>query len=190
MRVFDREPGSWAVRASFEEIANHITSEFETTKNMILERKVSGLTYQRLLRRLVYLSVLLIQLRNGCRVGEAVEALSKFVETGESEVYVRVEKKRGERVMRKIFRPKNLTDEVLDLLRGVEVRKELVKDWASHRFGINTHAIRHAFITYLVTEKDINPAIVARIIEWGNLNMLLKYIAKREAENVLKSLDF
>jgi len=56
--------------------------------------------YQRTLSHLTktnepYDVVLLVQLRNGSRVGEAVEATLRFSETREGEVLMRVEKHRG-----------------------------------------------------------------------------------------------
>ena len=197
-RRFKREGGTWAVQATFEEIRDFLISEYRATKTKIKQRKAMGLSYSRPLKRLAYLAVLLIQARNGCRVGEAVEALQKFISTGEQAVYVRVEKKykrdrktkKVERitVLRKVFKPKTITREDLALLSDVEVKTANVKAWASSRLGLNTHAIRHAFITHLTLKRGVNPATVAKMIEWSNLNMLLTYISKKEAEEVLEEI--
>ena len=196
---FKRAEGTWAAQATYEEIRDFLISEYRATKHSIKQRRAMGLSISRLTKRLAYLAVLLIQARNGCRVGEAVEALHKFISTGERAVYVRVEKKykRDKKtkktvpitVMRTVTRPSLISDDDLRLFAGVEVSKERVAWWASKRLGLNTHAIRHAFITYVVLKRGINPATVAKMIEWSNLNMLLTYISKKEAEEVLEGLE-
>jgi len=64
----------------------------------------SGLDFEKAYRRILnhmlgsrspYDVVLLVQLRNGSRVGEAVEATMRFCETGQDLVLVRVEKHKG-----------------------------------------------------------------------------------------------
>jgi len=61
----------------------------------------SGLDFEEAYRRMLghmlssrspYDVVLLVQLRNGSRVGEAVEATVRFCEAGQDQVLVRVEK--------------------------------------------------------------------------------------------------
>ena len=193
-----RKEGTWASELSFEEIVKIIESEWEEVKATIYRRKEVGLPYKRLLKRMAYLSVLLIQIRNGCRVGEAVEALKRFVSTKNQVVYVRVEKKwkkdkeTGETILlnikRRIVRPAKLTDDDLDLISGVEVKKQNVVSWASSRLGINTHAIRHAFITN-AAKRGINPSLIAKIIKWNDLQVLLEYIREEEADELLDQLD-
>ena len=45
-------------------------------------------------RRVAYISVLYVQLLNGCRISEAAEGVVKFAKTGKREVSVRIRKRK------------------------------------------------------------------------------------------------
>lgn len=128
------------------------------------------------------LAVLLIQIKNGSRIGEAIEAYKKFVESGERELSVRIEKRRdGEK--RKILIPSFIE-------RPEEITASLTKqnlwNFAKKIIDSNTHSLRYAFITHMALREGENPAIVAKIIGHKNLSHLLTYIQKKEAENKLR----
>lgn len=193
-----KKEGSWASELSFEEIVKLVETEYDNTKQLVYRRRELSLPFKKLLKRMAYLAVLLIQIRNGCRVGEAVEALQKFISSKERVVYVRVEKKWKKdketketiplNIKRRVVRPSKLTDDDLDLIASVEVKKHNVVSWASNRLGINTHAIRHAFITH-AAKRGINPSLIAKIIKWNDLQVLLEYIREEEADEMLDELD-
>jgi len=137
-------------------------------------------------RRLACISVLLIQLRNGCRVGEGIEALRKFCETEEREVRVRIEKKK-EPKYRLIVLPKEITKEDLRLISDVvwEINRHNVKNFAYYHFKANTHSMRYAFVTYYA-KRGINPQLIAKIIGHSDLSHLLSYTQRVEAEDILR----
>jgi Phage integrase family. len=117
--------------------------------------------------------ILLIQLRNGSRIGEAIEAAKAFCESKAASVRVRIEKhKEGD--TRLMVLPEELRNkEGRELLAKACLRLEKVKaprvdiaDYAKKTFGFNTHALRYAFITYLL-KRGVSPSIIAKILATG-----------------------
>jgi integrase len=139
--------------------------------------------------------VLLIQLRNGSRVGEAVEALRQFCETGKSEVYVKVEKHRDLGDQRLMALPeelrrgqgKVLLESACSWLSSVGNPKDAVISYSRRTFGFNTHSLRYAFITYMLA-KGVNPSIVAKITGHRSLEHILRYTETKTAEGLLREM--
>ncbi len=138
--------------------------------------------------------ILLIQLRNGSRIGEAIEAAKAFCETKAASVRVRIEKhKEGD--TRLMVLPEELRNkEGRELLAKACLRLEKVKaprvdiaDYAKKTFGFNTHALRYAFITYLL-KRGVSPSIVAKITGHRSLDHILHYTEMKTAEDILASL--
>jgi len=138
--------------------------------------------------------VLLVQLRNGSRIGEAIEAVRQFCETKATAVRVRIEKhKEGD--TRLMVLPEELRNkEGRELLAKACLRLEKVKaprvdiaDYAKKTFGFNTHALRYAFITYLL-KRGVSPSIIAKITGHRSLDHILHYTEMKTAEDILSSL--
>ena len=62
-----------------------------------------------------------------------------------------------------------------------------VNKYLHRKLGINCHSLRYAFITYML-KKGVSPSIVAAITRHKNLNMILKYTERKEAEKTLEEL--
>ncbi len=142
-------------------------------------------------KRLVHTLVLMIQLRNGCRVSEAVEALQKMALTGQRKVMVRVRKTKKEE--REVVLPKSVPDSDLRLIREdtKTLTADQVKSFAKYNLGINTHTLRYAFITHLAVEKGIQPNVVAKITGHVDLDHLITYTQQVKAEEILeKEIDW
>ena len=139
--------------------------------------------------------VLLIQLRNGSRVGEAVEALREFCNTGKSEVLVRVEKHKNPNDLRTMVLPEELRkgqgrvllEQACAWLSGVEKPKEAIKSYCRRTYGFNTHSLRYAFITYL-SRKGLPPQIIAKITFHKDINLISSYTQRKTAEDLLRDL--
>ncbi|MEM1690869.1 MAG: hypothetical protein QXG48_05400 [Thermofilaceae archaeon] len=156
-------------------------------------------TYERLLRLVrrerrprnrAYAFILLIQLRNGSRVSEAVRAFREYLSTGRSEVLVPLSKKRRSE-MRLMVIPEVGFDrtsvvDLLDLEERLLIKR--VKMYALRRLKVNTHSLRYAFITYLL-KQGVNPTIVARVTGHTKLDFILHYTQAKEAERVLRELQ-
>lgn len=128
-----------------------------------------------------YLAVLLTQAANGCRVGEALTAMQKFISTGQREQRIRVEK-RKDGAERLVIIPAEVERERLD---PQILKLYNVKMYAKRKLGINTHSLRYAWITAQV-KNNVNPGMIAAITGHKNLNMLMHYIQKKQGEELLR----
>jgi len=137
-----------------------------------------------------YDAVLLIQLRNGSRVSEAVRALRRFLEARSVEVEVEVSKKKR-RETRLMVIPGEVVAAAAPCreLLGVEEKALVnrVKSYCRYTYGFNTHSLRYAFITYLLRQ-GVNPSIVARITRHSRLDYILRYTQEKAAEDALRNL--
>ena len=136
-------------------------------------------------------SILLIQLRNGSRISEAVRAFQMWIRTGKREQVVRLSKrKNAERLM---IIPQELDNSVREKcihLVDIDEKKlvQRVKTYAVRTHKFNTHSIRYAFITYLLT-RGVETALVSKVIGHAKLDTLLRYVQTRKAEDLLRNLD-
>lgn len=126
------------------------------------------------------IAILLIQLRNGLRITEAIEAMQKFSETGEREVEVQVKKKKKEELRKAII------PEFIERAEKIPTRDAVIK-FAERTYGFNTHSLRYAFITHLA-EKGVSPQLIAKITKHSKLDMLLEYTQEKKAEKLLREL--
>jgi len=163
----------------------------------------SGLDFEEAYRRILdhmlssrspYDVVLLIQLRNGSRVGEAVEADRRFCEAGQDQVLVRVEKHRDgdQRLMvlpaeLRSGEGRQLLSEACARLSALRNTKAAIKVYCRRAYGFNTHGLRYAFVSYLL-KKGVSPSIVAKITGHRSLDHILHYTEVRLAEEVLAGL--
>ena len=131
--------------------------------------------------KLTYLAVLLTQLLNGCRVGEAVSAVRGWLEDGEVTRAVRVEKRKDNKYRTVIVYDK-IPRAALDI-NSLKVTN--VKVYAN-RLGLNTHTLRYAFITRLLKDGH-SPAVIAKITGHKRIDQLITYVQAREAEEILKN---
>ncbi|MFP3080520.1 MAG: hypothetical protein RXR09_03265 [Acidilobus sp.] len=140
--------------------------------------------------------VLLVQLRNGSRIGEAIEAVKEFCNAkGRADsVRVRVEKHaKGD--TRLMVLPEELRGaQGRDYLRQACLRLSRVKaprvdiaDYCHKAYGFNTHALRYASVSYLL-KRGVSPSIVAKITGHRSLDHILHYTEVRLAEEVLSGL--
>ena len=149
-----------------------------------------------------YAAISLIALRNGSRIGEAIEAFVKFLQ-GDASIkrldsggvalvtQVRVEKHKKEDYRLIVF-PVEILEQNFDICRQlVSKNKDAVRAyinrWLREKLGINCHSLRYAFITYML-RRGVSPAIIASITKHRNLNMILKYVQEKVAEQELLQL--
>ncbi|MEM4068084.1 MAG: hypothetical protein QXV17_14625 [Candidatus Micrarchaeaceae archaeon] len=147
--------------------------------------------YSRKKREICYSAILLIQLRNGSRISEAVEGFKQYLLTRKNEIYVRVRKKKREDYRLMII-PEELLSVDLSIcgdLLNIDDRKlrDRVRKYISNKYKINTHSLRYAFITYLL-KNNINVSIIAKITHHSNLNYILHYTQQKWSEEVLKNI--
>ena len=160
--------------------------DFESTYSKIARHmakaKVPGKCYD---------AILLIQLRNGSRVSEAVRAFKQFLAMKSLELEVLVSKKRGKRETRLMIIPQELLSFVSPCYDLKDVDEKVlvnrVKFHCIHTYNFNTHSLRYAFITYLL-RLGVNPSIIAKITKHSRLDFILTYTQEKTAEDILKKL--
>lgn len=134
-----------------------------------------------------YASILLIQLRNGSRISEAVRAYQEYMKTKQRELVVKVSKKKKyeERLM-------IIPDVVKICAELMSTRKDKLIArlimYAKRRYNINKHSLRYAFITHLL-RAGISPSIIAKITKHAKLDYILTYTQQKAAEEVLRSIE-
>jgi len=158
-----------------------------------------GIDYESMYRKLVkliqhakppakcYYITYLVQLRNGSRVGESLEAFRKFIKERKREVLVRVEK-RKDNVERLMVLPEDLTVQDIAVCKEWvdNVSVNSVKAYCKLVLNVNTHSFRYAYITYLL-KQNVSPSIIAKITKHKTLNYILEYTQEKQALEVLRN---
>lgn len=137
-----------------------------------------------------YDAILLIQLRNGSRVSEAVRAFQHFIITGERNISVKLSKAKNKQ--RDMIIQDDIDDSVRELcIDLVDVdEKKLKKRMIIHALRthkINTHSLRYAFITHLLSA-NVNIALISKIVGHSKLDTLLTYVQQKKAKELLEDL--
>ena len=143
-----------------------------------------------------YDAVLLLQLRNGARISEAIRGFLAYLR-GEAKYHPRSRKlvvqvqvsKKKKPEERLIVIPEELKDmdlsECKALMGEDPLRlKRRIEQYARDKYGFNTHSLRYAFITYLLI-RGVNPSIVAKITRHSRLDFILRYTQEKAAEDLL-----
>jgi len=72
-------------------------------------------------------------------------------------------------------------------LEKVKAPKAAIGMYCRKTFGFNSHSLRYAYITYLLS-KGVNPSLVAKITGHRNLSYILHYTELKTAEDILLSV--
>lgn len=172
--------------------------DYETTYKLLVgdldkERKRTG---ERALKRRLYLIILLTQLRNGSRIGEAIEFVHTISKEFRREAYIKVEK-RQDGYRRLMVLPKEITKTDILVVKGL-LEEELtrlgkrgvvikISSWVKKRYSFNTHSLRYAFISYLA-RKGYPPQVISKITGHRRLDYILHYTQEIVAKEVLKNI--
>jgi integrase len=162
---------------------------------------------RKIINRIIYILVSMIQLMNGSRISEACDALKQFLENDDyiSKIVTKIAKsestkknKKGETYITKA-RHRNLKfpiewieipDDLKDDLNehfGIITEDKLKKrvlDYLLKHHNCNTHSLRYACINYLLYEKNLEPSIVAKFVGHSNMNQLVRYTQKKEVDKI------
>jgi integrase len=138
--------------------------------------------------------VLLIQLRNGSRIGEAIEATKQFCNTKDYTVRVTIEKHKGTDTRLMVLPEELRSKEGREYLAQACLRltktkkpRDAVREYCRRAYGYNTHSLRYAFITYMLN-RGVSPSFVAKITGHRNLSYILHYTETKTAEDLLMSI--
>jgi len=163
--------------------------DYDELKCLIRDKleEVESCSGKREEKLLTYWSILAVQLSNGLRISEAIDAVREFARSGKRELTVKVRKKRTKEEKRPVRIPKLIKDWYRDVIREYvfddKIERRIVA-WAS-KHGINTHSVRYAWITKKLRDGH-NPAIVAKAVRHSRIDIILLYTQKIKADRLIE----
>ncbi|MBW9222169.1 integrase [Methanothermococcus sp. SCGC AD-155-C09] len=186
----DNKREKWDMGLDYMKTFKMFLDEFKNIKN-------KEILYKKDLKKYAYLIIFLIQIKNGCRVGEAVDGVLWFYENrnkinwNDTVVgWAKIEKLKKEEY-RKITLPRAITkrdleriEPILKELKNVKKPSIRLSNWLKRHYGINTHSLRYAFITYHA-EMNTPAQIIAKMTGHKNLNYIVHYTQQRVADKML-----
>jgi Phage integrase family. len=139
--------------------------------------------------KFVYASAAYIQLLNGTRVSEAIEALKIYVETKKIDIVIKAKKTNVDRFVRIPELIRNYQS-LYDVYRDIVMRLESyhLKNFLKLNFGWNTHSLRYAFIRYSI-ERGVPADVLSILIGHVKLDTTLNYARKIRADKILESIQ-
>jgi hypothetical protein len=134
-----------------------------------------------------YVAILLIQLVNGARIGEAIRAFKTFVETGQREFQLQAEK-RGN--MKFFIIPsiiKNRPSYRFVLTIPDYDLKARIRMFTRKYLKCTTHSLRYALVSFL-SKNGTDPAIIAKITGHKKLDRIVQYTQLKDAVEIQRKL--
>ena len=191
----EKRKGTWDRGLDFDKTYNLFVEEIE-------KKKGTELKYKKDIKSMAYLIVALFQLRNGCRIGEAIEGILWICKNKNElnwdkpiEVSVKVEKTKKSIIYRDMYFPSTIKKEDMELINDIILDLENAKkprmriyQWLKNHYGINTHSLRYAFITKFA-EMNASPQLIAKMTGHVNLNHLITYTQEKTANRMLRDLE-
>ncbi|MDK2946620.1 tyrosine-type recombinase/integrase [Methanothermococcus thermolithotrophicus] len=199
--------GTWDKGLNYETTYKMLKSELDE-----LRRK--PFLYKKQKKKYAYLLTFLLQLRNGCRIWEAITGMITLcINLDEinwnDRVIVKVRtQKRKDGELRDLILPKCVNKNDIELVKEefIKIMEEVSSSetieekkktrlkivnrlgtWLSKNYGINSHSFRYAYITYL-GEQGIPSQVLAKITKHQNINYIEKYTQSKLGSEILKNL--
>jgi len=135
-----------------------------------------------------YVAILVIQLVNGARIGEAIRAFKTFVESGQREFQLQTEKHGNTRffVIPDVVRNRLAYKSILTI--ADDKLESRIRMFALKYLKTNTHSLRYALISYLA-KNAVDPAIIAKITGHKKLDRIIQYTQTKDAIDLLRKLS-
>jgi len=144
--------------------------------------------------RYCYFSVIYTQLMNGCRISEAVEAVTKYYNDGIRKQKVMVRKQRKNKKYIDILIPKIVYRHYLGHIENIKDNPHRISYWMYHywvnKYGVenNTHTNRHCAITHMIDKMNVNPLTIKEITGHSNIDIITSYYHTEQALATKKKL--
>lgn len=134
-----------------------------------------------------YVAILLIQLVNGARIGEAIRAFKMFVETGQKEFQLQAEKKGNMKffIIPNIIKNRPSYRSVLTI--SDYDLKARIRMFTKKYLKCSTHSLRYAMISFLA-KNGTDPAIIAKITGHKKLDRIVQYTQLKDAVEIQRKL--
>ena len=155
--------------------------------------------YNKILRHLVkakypslcYDAILLVQLRNGLRISEAIRTFKSYLQSKALELEVELSKKKKPEKRKAIIPMELLSINLAQCYELISVDDKTLNKrlrvYCRLTYRFNTHSLRYSFISYLLRQ-GVNPSIIAKITRHSKLDFILGYTQEKLADDVLKSM--
>lgn len=159
--------------------------------------------------QICYIIIALLQLRNGSRISEAVNAFLKYMTKNDvdEKVIVKIAKSEGMKYdwktktkkmkkprFRKIMFPEDYIDleifyDIKDNHQDFCIIEKLkicqrVRDYLLKYFNCNTHSLRYAFINYMLYSEKRNLADIAKFVGHTTVNQLVTYTQNKNIDQI------
>ena len=134
-----------------------------------------------------YIAILLIQLVNGARIGEAIKAFKTFVESGQKEFQLQAEKHGNTRffIIPEVIKNRLAYRSILTISnKNLEAR---IRMFALKYLKSNTHSLRYALVSYLA-KNGTDPAIIAKITGHKDTKYITRYTQIKDALEIQRKL--
>lgn len=183
----------------YEKLSNVYTSLDENDRWYRSKRK-------KVCNNIIYLLISMIQLSNGSRVSEAVNAFRLFLKQGLNEkVIVKIAKSKATKIKdgkqfttktryRKIKFPNKWIDIDHIFNPGLDILKEYADNilnlekytlnYMLRNHDCNTHSLRYAFINYMLYDQKKEMTIVAKFVGHSNIQQLIRYTQNKETDKL------
>jgi len=135
-----------------------------------------------------YVAILLIQLLNGARIGEAIRAFKTFAESGQREFQLQAEKHGNTRffIIPDVIRNRLAYKSVLTI--NDDKLEARIRMFALKYLKCNTHSLRYALISFLA-KNATDPALIAKITGHRKLERIIQYTQTKDALDILRKLS-
>lgn len=175
----------------YETINKNLTQDL---KSLFKEIKISNSLSK--VKAMSNIIISLIQLRNGARISEIIEALEIFMSDLSTKTAIINIAKRKDYARREILLPKEVKKEMLEYLINFKVIdfdhklkiQNKVRNYLNKYYDSNTHSLRYATINKLV-EEEVPLNIVSKLVGHKNLNQIMSYTQNKKVKNVLEQLQ-
>ncbi len=185
-----KNPGTWDYDLNFREIYIELVNEIYRER---AEITAGNITNKRIMK-FAFIIAGLIQLRNGARIGEALEALNYFCQfPGYTKAAAKVQKRKDE-FYRRMFLPEEIisddliiiSDFITEKFSDIEFNRRILVSSVSrffhYYFGFSTHAFRHSFITFESITKRQPIQVIAKMVGRRSLDHLDDYVSQKAAD--------
>jgi site-specific recombinase XerC len=158
--------------------------------------------------QICYIMIAIIQLRNGSRICEAVNAFIKFVNgtSTDTRVVVKIAKSDGAKYDRKtkkmikhkpryreICFPDWIDQDIFEEIKSLHGEKiiekkdklmQRVRDFMLKYFECNTHSLRYSFINHMLYTEKRNMVDVAKFVGHSTVNQLVTYCQTKNTNQI------
>ncbi len=134
-----------------------------------------------------YVAILLIQLVNGSRIGEAIRAFKTFVESGQREFQLQAEKRGNMKffIIPNIIKNRPSYRSVLTI--SDYDLKARIRMFTKKYLKCTTHSLRYACVSFLA-KNGTDPAIIAKITGHTDVRRIVQYTQLKDAVEIQRKL--